>query len=68
MSPEKLQSIIKSKNENLEYEAVRRVTAIIDEIASNQQEIVAHQEQIEALRKELKTYEIPQLDATKILG
>lgn len=68
MTENKIQDIIAQKNRALEDRATREAAEIIDEIAQHQSAILDHNARIDALRSELKSLQIEQLDATKILG
>lgn len=68
MEVSKLQSIIASKNERLEREALNEAEDIIIQIASKQELITRTQSDIESLRKRLKELEIKQLDSQTIIG
>lgn len=68
MEREKLNSIIKDKNERLERETLRSAEQIIDAIACEQKRISESQERIAKLREELKALTVAQLDAANLLG
>lgn len=68
MTNDKLNEIIKRKNEDLEESTVRYARNIIDAIGNNQVKVKALNKETEELRAELKSLEIEQLDATSILG
>lgn len=68
MTNDKLEQIIARKNEQLEYDTVRRATEIIDEIAEYQQAKVEAEKKIVELREELRKLEIPQVNKVEILG
>jgi len=68
MDTNKLQSLIAQKNEQLERDALRRASDIIDAIADNQATIEDAQANIVALRKELTAMQIQQINPVSILG
>ena len=68
MTTDKLNSIIAQKNEQLERDALRRASQIIDKIAECQQTIAHHQSEVELLRKELVSMQVEQIRPESILG
>ncbi len=68
MNVNKVNQIIKDKNDQLEYAATRTASSIIDQIAQKQHEIALANDRIVELRKELSDLEIVQLDEKQILG
>lgn len=68
MTTDKLNSIIAQKNEQLERDALRRASQIIDEIAECQSIIAQNLAQIDILRKELTSMQVEQIRPESILG
>ena len=68
MKQEQLHQIIKDKNEQRERHVLRTAEDIIESIVQEQQTIIACNERIESLRKELTTLQVQELDAATILG
>lgn len=68
MKTEQLQQIIKDKNERLEQSALRTAESIIETIVKEQQTILTSEANIKALRKELVSLQVKELDSNAILG
>lgn len=68
MEREKINGIVKEKNERLERDALRSAEEIIDTIAKEQGNIQKAEKRIIELRNELKELTVSQLDANQLLG
>lgn len=68
MLRDKLNTLIKDKNERLERDALRSAEEIIDSITQEQERIRKANERIAELRAALKELSVKQLDVTNILG
>ena len=68
MTTDKLHTIIAQKNEQLERDALRRASQIIDEIAEEQATILKSQKNISELRAELTSLQVEQINPVSILG
>jgi hypothetical protein len=68
MTTDKLHTIIAQKNEQLERDALRRASQIIDEIAEEQAIILKSQKNISELRTELTSLQVEQINPVSILG
>lgn len=68
METDKLRKIIADKNERKEQDALRTAETIIEAIVRQQANILASQENIAELRKELAQLEVVQLDPSIVLG
>ena len=68
MNVERLNQIIKDKNDQRERVAVHTAEEIIEAVVREQQTIVAAQARIQSLREELGKLQVEQLDPKTILG
>lgn len=68
MERTKLETLIKEKNERLEYNTLKTAENIIDAIATEQERIRKAQDRIVELRADLKALTVSQMNVKELLG
>lgn len=68
MNTDKLNKIIKERNEHREYQTLKEAEGIIEDIVAKQNQIESLRSEILELQGELKALEVQQIDPTAVLG